>query len=196
MWWLCPRWRGPWENVRQVIPRQRFFFFFEVEISSRTLISLFMPGSVHSGSVSWDDCGRIFPDKLRVSSFPDRFPHFAWTAAWSAQSDFTGSGVYVCLGGTCHLHLAVWSGSFTCHFGNTGVERTPDKSQHTRLTQEKKTLPLLLPGFELATFRSRVRRSYQQVIPVPMYTCTVAITSNEWLIFVLLGFHKQRLLFC
>ena len=27
-----------------------FFFFFKVEISSRTLIALFMPGSVHSGS--------------------------------------------------------------------------------------------------------------------------------------------------
>ena len=28
------------------------FFVFEVNISSRTLISLFMPGSVHSGSTS------------------------------------------------------------------------------------------------------------------------------------------------
>ena len=50
-------------------------FFFEVEISSRTLIPLFMPGSVHSGSVSWDDCGRIYPDKLHMSLFLDRFPH-------------------------------------------------------------------------------------------------------------------------
>ena len=41
-----------------------FFFFsflFEVEISSRTLIPLLMPGSVHSGSASLDDCGRLFP---------------------------------------------------------------------------------------------------------------------------------------
>ena len=28
------------------------YLFFEAEISSRTLIPLFMPGSVHSGSVS------------------------------------------------------------------------------------------------------------------------------------------------
>ena len=48
------------------------FFLFEVEISSRTLVSLFTPGSVHSGSASLDDCGRMFPDKLRVSSFPER----------------------------------------------------------------------------------------------------------------------------
>ena len=39
-----------------------------------------------------------------------------------------------------------------------GVERTLSKSQHTKLTLEKKILPPLLPGFELANFRSRVRR--------------------------------------
>ena len=52
------------------------------------------------------------------------------------------------------------------------VERTPNKSQHRRLTLKKKKIKkererestfLLphLPGFGLATFRSRVRRSYQ-----------------------------------
>ena len=39
-----------WENS---FPACAFFFFFlEVEISSRTLISLFRPGSDHSGSAS------------------------------------------------------------------------------------------------------------------------------------------------
>ena len=33
-------------------PAFAFFFFFRVESSSRTLIPLFMPGSVHSGSAS------------------------------------------------------------------------------------------------------------------------------------------------
>ena len=47
----------------------------KVEINWRTIISLFWPGSVHSGSA---EC---FPDELRVSSFPDRFTHYAWTAA-------------------------------------------------------------------------------------------------------------------
>ena len=70
------------ENVRPFIPRLLFFFFFfDVEISSRTLIPLFVPGLVNSGLASCDDCGRMFPDKLRVSSFLDRFPHYAWTAA-------------------------------------------------------------------------------------------------------------------
>ena len=53
--------------------------------------------------------------------------------------------------------LAEWPGSFACHCGNTGVERTPNKSKHTKLSLEKKILPLLLPGFELTTFRSQVR---------------------------------------
>ena len=35
------------------------------------------------------------------------------------------------------------------------------------LTLVKKILPPLLPGFELATFRSRDRRSNQQAIPAP-----------------------------
>ena len=58
-----------------------FFFFFEVEISSSTLIPLFMPRSVHSGSASWDDCGQMLLDKLCVNFFLDRFPHYAWTKA-------------------------------------------------------------------------------------------------------------------
>ena len=58
-----------------------FLFFFELEISSRTLIPIFRSESLHSGSASWDDCGRVLPDKLIVSSFPDGFPHYAYRAA-------------------------------------------------------------------------------------------------------------------
>ena len=53
----------------------------------------------------------------------------------------------------------------TCYCGNTRVERTANKSQHTKLTLEKNILLPLLPRFELAIFRSRVRHSYQQTIP-------------------------------
>ena len=80
-------------------------FFFLMEISSHTLIPFFWPGSVYSDSVSWDGCDWVFPDKLRVSSFPDRFPHYAWTAAESAHSNFVGSKMRACLGVTCHLHF-------------------------------------------------------------------------------------------
>ena len=81
------------------------FFFFEVEISSHTLIPLFRPGLLHSGSASWDDCDWVFPDDLHVSLFPDRFQHYAWTVALSAHSDLVRSKVYACLGVTCHLHF-------------------------------------------------------------------------------------------
>ena len=85
-----------------------FFLLLEVEISLCTLIPLFRSGSTHSGSVTCSasqDCGRVFPDKLCVSLFLDRFPHYAWTASWSANSDFVGSRVYTFLGVTCHLHF-------------------------------------------------------------------------------------------
>ena len=78
-WWLFPcLWRLG-ENVQPFVLCLHLFSFFsfEVEITSGALIPLFMPGSVHSGSESWDDCGWMFPNKLQVSSFPDWFPHYA-----------------------------------------------------------------------------------------------------------------------
>ena len=131
-------------------------------------MQIFMPASVHGGSASGDDYGRMFPDKLRVNSFLDRFPHCAWTTAQSAKSDFVGSRVYACLGVTCHLHF--WRNDRGLLRATTGTrewERTPNKSQHIKLTLEKKILPPILLGFELATFRSRGRRSYQQAIQAP-----------------------------
>ena len=75
-------------------------------------------------------------------------------------------GVYAYLGVTCHLHF--WQndwGLLRATAVTRGMERTPNKSQHRKLTLEKKILPPFLPGFELATFRSQVRRSNQQAIP-------------------------------
>ena len=42
--------------------------------------------------------------------------------------------------------IIVKTRSCTCHCGNTWMERTPNKSQHTNLTLEKKILPPLLPA--------------------------------------------------
>ena len=55
-----------------------------------------------------------------------------------------------------------------CHSSNMGMEQTLKKSHHTKLTLEKKILLLLLPGFKLTTFRSRVwctnqRKSLEKV---------------------------------
>ena len=71
-----------------------------------------------------------------------------------------GQGCMRVLGVTCHLHF--WQsdrGLLLATAVTQGVERTPNKSQYTKLTLEKKILPPLLPGFELATFRSRIHRS-------------------------------------
>ena len=56
-------------------------------------------------------------------------------------------------------------GAFMCHCGNTGMEWTPNKSQHTKFTQEKKILPPLPPDLNSQPFDQRVQRSYQQAIP-------------------------------
>ena len=47
------------------------------------------------------------------------------------------------------------------------MERTSNKSQLTKLTLEKTILPPLLSGFELATFRSRIRRSANELSRLP-----------------------------
>ena len=83
------------ECVAIHFPPALLLFFFslfkkkkKVKISSRTLIPLFMPGSVHSGSASFNDCGRMFPDKLRVSLFPyKRFLHYACRRRTTLQSE-------------------------------------------------------------------------------------------------------------
>ena len=141
-------------------------FFFLVEISLCTLILLFTLGLVHSGSVSWDDCDQVFPDELRVSSFPERVPTLCLDSGiisplWLCW--VKGARMF-----RCNLPPAVlgeWPGSFACHCSNTEVERTPNKSQHTKLTLVKNTLLPLLPGFELGTYWSWVRCCNQQAIP-------------------------------
>ena len=78
--------------------------------------------------------------------------------------------------------LAEWPGCFKCHCSNTGVERTPNKSKHTKLTLEKKIHVSLMPGFELATFRSRIRRSYKQAIPAMEEACSLNYTITNSII--------------
>ena len=59
--------------------------------------------------------------------------------------------------------LAGWPGSSVCHCHNTEMEWTPNKTQHTKLTLEKKILLRLLLGFELATFHSWVQPSVNKL---------------------------------
>ena len=68
--------------------------------------------------------------------------------------------VYACLAVTCHLH--VWQNDrdlLRVTAVTRGWNGYRNKSQHRKLTLEKKILPPLLQGFEPGTFQSRVRRS-------------------------------------
>ena len=68
--------------------------------------------------------------------------------------------VYACLAVTCHLHF--WQND-QCLLHATAVtqgwNRYRNKSQHRKLTLEKKILPPLLQGSEPTTFWSWVQRS-------------------------------------
>ena len=84
----------------------------------------------------------------------------------------------------CNLSSALfaeWPWSFTCHSSDTGEERTPN------VNSGEKIIPPLLPGFELATFRTRVRRSYKQASPnlnlkhyCPKVPIAVKSSSTLW----------------
>ena len=74
--------------------------------------------------------------------------------------------VYTCLAVTCHMRF--WQndqGLLRATAVTWGWNGYRNKSQHRKLTLEKKILPPLLQGFEPATFRSRVRRSNHWAIP-------------------------------
>ena len=52
IWGECSIIRSPSALLLLLLLLLLFFFFFKVKISSRKLIPLFRPGSVHSGSAS------------------------------------------------------------------------------------------------------------------------------------------------
>ena len=78
--------------------------------------------------------------------------------------------VYACLAVTCHLRF--WQndrGLLRATAVTRRWNRYQNKSQHRKLTLEKKILPPLQQGFEPATFRSRVLRSNHSAIPAPVF---------------------------
>ena len=77
--------------------------------------------------------------------------------------------VYACLAVTCHLHF--WQNDrdfLRATVVTRGWNGYRNKSQHRKLTLEKKILPLFQQGFEPATFQSRVRCSNHWAIPAPL----------------------------
>ena len=91
--------------------------------------------------------------------------------------------VYACLAITCHLHF--WQndrGLLRATAVTRGWNGYRNKSQHRKLTLEKKILPPLQQGFEPATFRSRVRRSNHWAIPAPhLYRLHTRVEYTYWL---------------
>ena len=72
---------------------------------------------------------------------------------------------------TCHLHFWQNDQGLLCAAVVTwGWNGYWNKSQHRKLTLEKKILPPLLQGFEPMTFWSWVRRSNRWAIPAPRGT--------------------------
>ena len=68
--------------------------------------------------------------------------------------------LYVCLAVTCHLHF--WQNDrdlLRATVVTLGWNGYRNKSQHRKLTLEKKIIPPLLPGLEPGTYRSRVQLS-------------------------------------
>ena len=165
-WWFFCRWRGLWRKVWRFIPRLRFFFL-KVEFSSRTPIPLFFLKA------------RIIPQwfielRRRRPCVPGRVACElasligSQTTAWteeSAPSNFVESRVHAYL--TVTFQPAEWPESFTCQCDKTWMKRTPNKSQHWKLTLAKKILPRLLPGFDSTTTWSRVWISTRWAIPTP-----------------------------
>ena len=89
--------------------------------------------------------------------------------------------VYVCLAVICHLHF--WRndwGLLRATAVTQGWNRYWNKSQHRKLTLEKKILPPLLQGLESATFRSRVQRSNHWAIPAPVHMSGMFLAYLPW----------------
>ena len=113
------------------------------------------------------------------------------TAAISARSVYTIQPchfmqshirkVYASIAVTCHLHF--WRndrGLLRATAVTRGWNGYRNKSQHRKLTLEKKILPPLLQRFEPTTFRSRVRRSSHSAIPAPVYTSGMFLAYLPW----------------
>ena len=97
--------------------------------------------------------------------FPDSFPvKLPWV-----------KGECICRCDLPPALLSEWLGSLTCHCCNIRVEQTPNKSQHTKLSLEKKILLQLQPSSKLATFWSWVWRSTNWAIPI-----TYCLSHTHW----------------
>ena len=128
-----------------------FWIFTEVVT---TLFGCYMAGT------TWNCC------RLGASSVYNIQPY---TSLQCPSSEATCMGCACGLSVTCHLY--VWQNGFDLLRATSltrGRNGYRNKSQHRKLTVEKKIIPPLQQGFEPATFRTQVRRSDHWAIPAPV----------------------------
>ena len=96
--------QGFGEIVQPFIPLLPFFFFFFFKWRFAHAHLFHSLGQNQSTSVAQqaETTGRLFPDKLRVNLFLDRFPHYVWTAFSQPTLIWLG---HVCLGVSCLLRF-------------------------------------------------------------------------------------------
>ena len=93
-------------------------FFFKVEISLHTLIPLF---GQDQSTVSWDDCNRVFPAELCVSSFLiGSHAMHAQRHSQPTPTSLVRSRAYACLSVICHLHFCQNDWGLLCATAVTG----------------------------------------------------------------------------
>ena len=102
--------------------------------------------------------------------------------------------MYVCLAVTCHLHLRQNDRDLLHVTAVTrGWNGYRNKSQHRKLTLEKKILPPLLPGLKPGTFQSRVRRSNHWAIHAPRMHTLNNVCFNQTALVVTLNFTTSQM---
>ena len=127
---------SPWYDLRSLLMMKIMLLFFLAYVDLRERFDASFPACIYflrsvcmhhfhffgQDQPTVAQWAEMTVDKCCLTSciwtrFPDRFPHYAWTA-YSAHS--FGSRVYACSGVTClpFALLAERSGSFMCYCGN------------------------------------------------------------------------------
>ena len=88
----------------------------------------------------------------------------------------------MCLAVTCHLYFLQNDCELLCATAVTrGWNKYQSNSQQRKLTQEKKILPLLLPGLKPATFQSWVWDSTTELHPCSCFLWLLEpISNSKW----------------
>ena len=159
--------RGPWQGARLIDCWSDWLFWYRVTVAIHSVLWLFtkVVYLLHCMVFTW-----LVPHEITAV-----LAHVLCTACSHAHAHSVWSHihrVHVCLAITCH-QLFRQNDQDLLHATavTRGWNRYWNKSQHRKLTLEKKILPELPPGIEPTTFRLQVRRSTTK-LPTPLIpTC-------------------------